>query len=76
MTQIVAERLTKRVQLLNDAQAENVLAFVEFMLAQEKLGEERRAWHTASEEAFTRVWDNEYDAIYDNWRELYGISNS
>jgi len=27
MTRIVAERLTKRVQQLNDAQAENVLAF-------------------------------------------------
>jgi hypothetical protein len=55
------------LRLLNDAQAENVLAFVEFMLAQAKLEEERRAWHTASEEAFTRVWDNEHDAIYDSW---------
>jgi len=76
MTQIVAERLTKRVQQLNDAQAENVLAFVEFVLAQARLKEERHEWHTASAEAFTRVWDNEHDAIYDNWRELYGVSNS
>lgn len=76
MTQIIAERLTKRAQQLNDAQAEKVLAFLEFVLAQARLDEERQDWHMASEEAFARVWDNERDAIYDNWRELYGVSNS
>ena len=30
-------------------------------------------WALASEEALRRVWDNEYDAVYDNWRELYGV---
>lgn len=76
MTRIIAERLTKRVQQLNDVQAENVLAFVEFVLAQAKVEDQCRVWHTASEEAFARVWDNEHDAIYDNWRELYGVSSS
>jgi len=28
----------------------------------------------ASEAAFAEVWDNDEDAIYDNWRELYGVS--
>ncbi len=28
---------------------------------------ERREWHGASEKAFARVWDNEHDAIYDNF---------
>jgi hypothetical protein len=64
MTQIIAERLTKRVQQLDDAQAEKVLAFIEFVLAQARL-EERYEWHTASEEAFAHVWENEHDAIYD-----------
>ncbi len=27
----------------------------------------------ASEAAFAQVWDNEEDAIYDRWRELYGV---
>jgi len=75
MTQIIAERLTKRAQQLDDPQAEKVLAFLEFVLAQARLEEERQDWHMASQEAFTRVWDNEHDAIYDNWRELYGVSN-
>lgn len=76
MTQVLTERLTKRAQQLDDAQAEKALAFIEFLLAQERFEKERYEWHMASEEAFARVWDNEQDAIYDNWRELYGVSNS
>jgi len=34
---------------------------------------ERRGWSFLSESSLRRVWDNEQDAIYDNWRELYGI---
>jgi hypothetical protein len=33
----------------------------------------RMAWRDLSDEALVRVWDNEDDAIYDNWRELYGV---
>ena len=34
---------------------------------------ERRGWSFLSESSLRRVWDNEQDAIYDNWRKLYGI---
>ena len=27
----------------------------------------------ASEAAFAEVWENEDDAMYDRWRELYGV---
>ncbi|HUV87738.1 MAG TPA: hypothetical protein VMX79_11580 [bacterium] len=31
-------------------------------------------WHTLiSQAVLARDWDNEDDAIYDNWRELYGV---
>ena len=31
-------------------------------------------WYTLiSQAALARVWDNDEDAIYDNWRELYGV---
>jgi hypothetical protein len=30
-------------------------------------------WQDLSLEAFERDWDNSDDAIYDNWRELYGV---
>ncbi len=34
---------------------------------------DRRDWTTSSETAFSKVWDNEGDARYDNWREIYGV---
>ena len=30
-------------------------------------------WTLVSELSLRRVWDNGEDAIYDNWRELYGV---
>ena len=34
---------------------------------------ERQGWSFLSDDALRRVWDNETDAVYDNWRELYDI---
>ncbi len=34
---------------------------------------EQRGWSFLSEDALRRVWDNDEDAAYDNWRELYGV---
>ena len=31
------------------------------------------AWTKLSETSYARDWDNEKDAAYDNWRELYGV---
>ena len=31
-------------------------------------------WHEMSLAAFEKEWDNPDDAIYDNWREIYGVS--
>jgi excisionase family DNA binding protein len=27
----------------------------------------------ASDEVFFKTWDNDADAVYDNWREIYGV---
>ncbi len=35
---------------------------------------ERQDWHGLSEASLSRVWENDRDAAYDNWRELYGVS--
>ncbi len=35
--------------------------------------EEKADWATMSLSTFQRDWDNAEDAIYDNWRELYGV---
>ena len=31
------------------------------------------AWTKLSEASFAEDWDNEKDAVYDNWREIYGV---
>jgi hypothetical protein len=33
----------------------------------------RQGWSLLSEPSLQRIWDNEADAAYDNWRELYGV---
>jgi hypothetical protein len=34
---------------------------------------ERAGWSYLSETALQRVWDNEQDAAYDDWRALYDV---
>ena len=34
---------------------------------------ERQGWAMLSDASLQRIWDNEKDAAYDNWRELYGV---
>ena len=34
---------------------------------------EEADWAAMSLSTFQRDWDNAEDAIYDNWRELYGV---
>jgi len=36
-------------------------------------GADRQGWTLLSEVSLQRVWDNDADAAYDNWRELYGV---
>ena len=34
---------------------------------------ERKGWSFLSGAALQRVWDNEEDAVYDDWRVLYDV---
>lgn len=34
---------------------------------------ERNGWYRLTEPSLARVWENDGDAIYDNWREIYGV---
>ncbi len=36
--------------------------------------DEETDWQQLGLASFEKDWDNEEDAIYDNWRELYGVS--
>ena len=30
-------------------------------------------WSELSSATLRRVWDNDVDSVYDNWREIYGV---
>jgi hypothetical protein len=58
-----------------------VQEFVEFLRRREKskqlLKEEKEKeedWDKLAITSFAEDWDNEKDAIYDNWRERYHVS--
>ena len=36
--------------------------------------DEHQGWSFLSESSLQRIWDNEQDAVYDNWQELYGAT--
>lgn len=37
-------------------------------------GEDNADWQDLGLTAFEKEWDNPDDAVYDNWRELYGVA--
>ncbi|MGH8067653.1 MAG: hypothetical protein ACRERE_20975 [Candidatus Entotheonellia bacterium] len=68
------------VRDLPEDQAQLVAAFVEFLRLKlytsrtvtEAEGEEQ-GWDAAAVTSFAKDWDNEQDAIYDNWKERYDV---
>jgi predicted transcriptional regulator len=71
----LAERLGQTAQAQHMSENELIAKalYLFFSLSQEG-ALDRGDWMTSSEAAFSRVWDNEADARYDNWREMYGAS--
>ena len=34
---------------------------------------ERHIWYALGTKSLERVWDNDADAVYDNWRDMYNV---
>lgn len=66
------ERLAAEQGISENALVEKALDIL-FDISESKEGMDREAWSAMSLDAFGRVWDNEANAAYDNWKELYGI---
>lgn len=60
------------VRDLPEEQAKLVQDFVDFLRGRLQHNEEAD-WTNASLASFAADWDNEDDAIYDNWEDCYGI---
>ena len=71
-----AVRLSKLAQARHLSQGKVIEQALDILFSLTTLlGEtnERQAWSRLSEASLYRVWDNEQDAAYDRWRELYGL---
>ena len=65
------------VQDLPEDQVELVQEFVEFLREKfrtKQIKEEDKGWSELAISSFAKDWENEKDAIYDNWEEIYGVS--
>jgi hypothetical protein len=71
-----AERLTRLAHergVPEDTLVEKALDLLFSLSGESSAEEERRAWHALGMKSLERVWDNDADAVYDNWRNLYGV---
>ena len=59
------EKLFEKIRSLPPDKAAEVEDFVDFLSRREEYGELVRAATRVSEDAFSRVWDNPEDAVYD-----------
>ena len=76
---LVADLVSPHIaELLNDASqltpVERV-ALAKLLLESVLTGEvsDEAHWTAMGLDAFQNEWDNSEDAIYDNWKELYGV---
>lgn len=38
-----------------------------------KFGREQDVWHSFAIDSFAKDWDNEKDALYDDWKKLHHV---
>ena len=71
-----ADRLNRLAQLHQVDEDQIIVKALDILFMLTDLldeGTERQGWSFLSDAALQRVWDNEADAAYDNWRELYDL---
>ena len=71
-----ADRLNRLAQFHQVGENQIIEKALDILFALTELldeGDERQGWSFLADAALQRVWDNEADAVYDNWRELYGV---
>jgi hypothetical protein len=76
ISQANADRLTRLADdrhVTEDTLVEKALELLFSLTAADSTANERQHWANLSETSLNKVWDNDMDTVYDNWRELYGI---
>jgi len=65
--------LAQRQRLTEDQVVTKALDILFSLVDVVGAGDDRHATTVLSEESLTRVWENDEDATYDNWRETFGV---
>ena len=55
------------------ALAEGTEVEIDIHLAEEAPGAEHQGWAELGMSRLEEEWDNPEDAVYDNWKKLYGV---
>jgi hypothetical protein len=61
------EQIKQKLERLSPVRLSEVEDFVDFLRERDQSDNIRQDYAQASEEAFNKVWDNEEDAVYDNF---------
>lgn len=64
--------LARAQHVSEDEVVERALDLLFSVTADSESDRERGGWAALSEGSLARVWDNEDDARYDSWQDLYG----
>lgn len=75
-TPVVSERVTEILGQIRLFTPSERLVLAKYLLDSLVDSEETDEvdWRELGLSAFEKDWDNPEDAIYDNWRDLYGVS--
>lgn len=76
LTMAISPRVTKVLNTVQQFSATERLVLAKLLLDSLVINEteDNVDWQAMSLASFEKEWDNLDDAIYDNWRELYGVS--
>lgn len=76
LSAVCADRLSRLAQAQETSEDRIIEKALDILFKLTELFDERaerRGWSFLSQASLQRVWDNEEDATYDNWKELYGV---
>lgn len=70
----VPERVRQAFKSIQKLPSKERLLLAHLLLDSLIESEDESDWQAMSLASFIKDWDNPEDAIYDNWREIYGIT--
>ncbi len=68
------KRAVHKAETLPEAKQQIIAVLISDKVEELQEKTEAEALARLSESSFAQDWDNEEDAVYDNWKEIYGVS--